>query len=73
MGSVFSRRDSWVIEYRKPYGMIRRESAGKRDVRGRSFGVRKTLEHETSQASKEIYDKLVRAVDNWGLRKLWQL
>jgi integrase len=32
MGSVYQRGDSWVIEYRKPDGRMRRESIGKRGM-----------------------------------------
>lgn len=57
MGSVFSRGDSWVIEYRKPDGKLKRESVGKRSLITKTM-AREILRKKESQIKLGLYDML---------------
>ncbi len=57
MGSVFLRGDSWVIEYRKHDGRLRRESVGKRGSATKSM-AREILQIKERQVKLGQYDLL---------------
>ncbi|MFI5323367.1 MAG: hypothetical protein ACHQ6U_07515, partial [Thermodesulfobacteriota bacterium] len=68
MGSVFLRRDSWVIEYRKPEGSLKRESVGKQGVATKTMAreILRKKEHQIKLGQYDMLDAVIPPLEDFA-------
>lgn len=68
MGSVFVRRNSWVIEYRKPDGSLKRESVGKQGVATKTMAreILRKKEHQIKLGQYDMVDAVIPTLTDFA-------
>lgn len=72
MGSVFLRGDSWVIEYRKPDGRLKRESVGKQGVATKTMAreILRKKEHQIKLGQYDMLDTVIPTLKEFSVEYL---